>query len=143
MEQRQIMDLFRRAGLRPTQQRIAVFDYLLRHPIHPSAETVYQAILQEYPSFSRTTVYNSLHALVEIGLVRELSMGEDEKRYDADLSAHGHFLCRRCGKASDIPLDAAVLAAMRPDGYAVLTQEVQFTGYCPACRKLVSRQEKS
>ena len=65
-------------GLRPTQQRIAVYEYLIEHPEHPSAETVYAALSRLYPAFSKTTVYNSLYALAEAGLVRTLTIQADE-----------------------------------------------------------------
>ena len=42
-------------GLRPTQQRIAIYDYLLRHPTHPTVDTIYRAVLERFPTFSRTT----------------------------------------------------------------------------------------
>ncbi len=122
-------------GVRPTQQRLAVFDYLLDHRTHPSAETVYEALVQQYPTFSRTTVYNSLHALVAAGLVLELSLGTEEKHYDADVSLHGHFHCRRCGSISDIPLAEDAAQALKPAGYTVDVYSLSFAGLCPQCGK--------
>lgn len=122
-------------GVRPTQQRLAVFDYLLDHRTHPSAETVYDALVQQYPTFSRTTVYNSLHALVAAGLVLELSLGTEEKHYDADVSLHGHFHCRRCGSISDIPLAEDAALALKPAGYTVDVYSLSFAGLCPQCGK--------
>lgn len=134
MTQKQIATLMGDRGLRPTTQRLAVYDYLCRHRIHPSAEMVYDALVAQYPTFSRTTVYNSLHALVQVGLVQELAMDTEERRYDADTALHGHFHCRCCGGIADFPLDAAVVQGLVPSGFIVQNQGIYFSGTCPACQ---------
>ena len=51
-----ITDTLRSRGIQPTQQRVAVYRYLLEHRTHPTADTVYQALGEEFPTMSRTTV---------------------------------------------------------------------------------------
>lgn len=125
-------------GVRPTQQRLAVYAYLLEHK-HPAAEDVYAALSREHPTFSRTTVYNTLHALVQAHLVWELSPGTEEKRYDAGMTPHGHFRCNGCGQISDVPLDRSVVQSLRPKGYTVMGEEITFSGYCPVCREILEK----
>ena len=134
MTQKDMVALLGERGLRPTVQRIAVYEYLYDHRTHPSAETVYQALVQQHPTFSRTTVYNSLHALVKAGLVKELAMDTEERHYDADIALHGHFHCRRCGGIADFTLDESLVQRLMPDGYLVEGQGIYFSGRCPACR---------
>ena len=55
MERQNLAATLSAHGVRPTQQRIAVFDYLLTHHTHPSADTIYNALSREYPVFSRTS----------------------------------------------------------------------------------------
>jgi len=133
MNQQYLAQMLTSHGVRPTQQRLAVFDYLLQHRTHPSAETVYEALVKQYPTFSRTTVYNSLHALVAAGLVLELALGTEEKHYDADVSLHGHFYCRGCGGIADIPLDERAAQVLKPTGYTVDVYNLSFSGLCPQC----------
>lgn len=78
-------------GLRVTPQRISVYRFLRENPIHPSADTVYRHIVKKYPSFSRTTVYNTLNALVESGLIITVKLDDKEQRYDGNAEFHGHF----------------------------------------------------
>lgn len=125
-------------GVRPTQQRLAVYAYLLEHK-HPAAEDVYAALSREHPTFSRTTVYNSLHALVQAHLVLELSPGTEEKRYDAGMTLHGHFRCCRCGQISDVPLEESVVRSLWPEGHVVTGEEITFSGYCPGCREILQK----
>ena len=51
-------------GLRPTPQRVLVYEYLLTHPTHPTADVIYRDVSEKLSTFSRTTVYNTLSALV-------------------------------------------------------------------------------
>ena len=139
MNRQQMAQLLCSHGVRPTQQRLAVYEYLVGNPIHPSVDTVYEAVSVEQPTFSRTTVYNSLHALVQAGLVRELPLCSEERRYDAGLTPHAHFLCSGCGCIKDIPLapDAVDNLLQKEngelDGCIVQGQELSFSGLCAAC----------
>ncbi len=138
MNQQHLATILTQKGIRPTAQRLAVYEYLLQHPIHPSAETVYQALVVEHPTFSRTTVYNSLHALTQAGLVLELAMDTEERHYDATTHIHGHFHCRHCGDISDFPIAEEWVHHLVPAGYTVQGQGVYFSGTCPACGSAVS-----
>ncbi len=133
MSQRQLAEVLTGHGVRPTQQRMAVYDYLLHHRTHPSAEAVYEALIKQYPTFSRTTVYNSLHALVDAGLVAELTLAKEERRYDADVSLHGHFCCRQCGRIADLFFSDEAEGVLNPPGYRVEAYSLSFSGLCPDC----------
>ena len=77
-------EAFERAALRRTPQRYAVLEYLLRHPGHPTAGQIFQAIHSADPRASRVTVYNSLHALTGAGVVREVVLEAGPARYGAN-----------------------------------------------------------
>ena len=126
MDTRTLAAALSAAGLRPTQQRIAVYAYLLAHPTHPTADTIYQAMAAEYPTFSRTTIYNSLRALSAAGLIRTLNIEAEEQRFDGTA----------CGEIFDFPLDEEKLAALCPEGYEVQVRDVYLQGRCPACGTL-------
>ena len=120
-------------GLRPTQQRIAVYDYLLQHPIHPSADTIYTSISATYPTFSRTTIYNSLYALARAGLIRTINIDAEEQRFDGNPRDHGHFRCRVCGEIFDFDVDEDSMRLQHPAGFSVESQDLFLTGLCPGC----------
>ena len=52
MEPRRIAETLQAHGVRATQQRVAVYEYLLLHPIHPTADMIFTALLPRYPTFS-------------------------------------------------------------------------------------------
>lgn len=129
------MKLLQEHGVRPTAQRLAVYEYLLTHRTHPSADAIYEALLPEYPSFSRTTIYNSLKALMQAGLIRVVTIDPMEQHFDGDAADHGHCRCENCGQLFDFTFPAKDIAQLIPDGFSVTRQDVFFTGLCKACQK--------
>ena len=121
-------------GVRPTPQRLAVYQYLDTHRTHPNADAIYEALVKDYPTFSRTTIYNSLKALMEAGLVRVVTIDPNEQHFDGDPADHGHCRCEQCGRLLDFAFPADVIAALIPDGFAVSRQDVFFTGVCRECQ---------
>ena len=117
MDHNKISAELRQNGICPTQQRIAVYEYLIQHRTHPTADTVYQALVKEQPSLSRTTVYNTVNALAKAGLIRVVTIDADEQHFDAGVEDHGHFRCSHCGTLYDFPLTADTVHPLLPDGF--------------------------
>lgn len=122
---------FRARSLRATPQRYAVFRYLLDNPVHATAEEIFRAVNCSDPRSSRATVYNTLHALVRAGLVREVALEGRSARFDANLDGHHHFLCERCGTVEDV--DGVVFALPAIEGRIVRTCDIVFRGLCGRC----------
>ncbi len=124
-------------GIKPSQQRIAVMDYLMKHRTHPTVEDIYHALHGKMPTLSKTTVYNTLKVLVEQGAIHQLTIDEHCSCYDADMSPHAHFLCSRCGKVFDLELkqmDLKQLVSL-PEGLRVDMSALYFRGCCSKCQK--------
>lgn len=120
-------------GIRPSAQRIAVLSYVANTRSHPTAEEIYTGLLPLYRSLSRTTVYNSLHTLVDSGLLKELDIESGNCRYDFALQPdHSHFTCRVCGCIIDMKLPDGIERITVP-GYLIDTVDVVFKGLCPDC----------
>ena len=128
---------FSAAALRPTAQRYAVLEFLAKSPIHTTAEEIFTAINRHDPRASRATVYNSLHALIQADLVREVLSAGTAARFDANLHRHHHFVCEHCGAMEDIPwFDLPPAAGKSALGRRqVSTYEIVFRGACARCGK--------
>ena len=98
-----IVTRMKERGLRVTPQRFAVLRNLLGRNDHPTAEVILSDLNQQAPTSSQATVYASLRALCDVGLVREVHLQGGVCRYDANVTPHHHFLCRSCGRIEDIP----------------------------------------
>lgn len=125
------------AGIRPSAQRIAIMGKVADSRSHPSADEIYDSLKDKFPTLSLTTVYNSLHVLVETGLARELEIESGEKRYDYAIQpTHSHFRCRRCKRIFDMAMPTHVADAAAK-GFAVEQTDVFFKGLCPDCQSLL------
>ena len=82
-------------NIKPSMQRIAIMEFLMEHPIHPSADDIYMALSPSMPTLSKTTVYNTLKLFSEQGAALMLTIDEKNTNFDADTSMHSHFLCRK------------------------------------------------
>jgi Fe2+ or Zn2+ uptake regulation protein len=128
-------EYFHNAGLRVTPQRYDVLEYLVRKPIHATADEIFDALTRKDPRVSRATVYNSLRELTRTGLVREVPGEGKAARYDANLHPHHHFVCDGCGMVEDIAWFEIPAAAQQNavGGRSVRDYEVVFHGTCAVC----------
>ncbi len=125
--------MLNQAKVRPSVHRLAVLEYVANKQTHPTADEVFSAITSDFPSVSKTTVYNSLHTLVESGVLRELEIESGATRYDLALQLpHSHFRCTRCGHIYDMALPEGLDRMVSP-GFRVDTTDLFFAGLCTEC----------
>ena len=126
---------FAGAGVRRTPQRFFVMERLLTRPEHATVEELWTALNERHARASRATVYNTLHALVEAGLVREFTLDGKAARYDANLEKHHHFVCDRCGAVEDIDwFDIPAMPRSRSGHRRIRSYEIVLRGECSQCR---------
>lgn len=125
--------------IKPSMQRIAIMDYLIEHPIHPSADDVYTALLPVMPTLSKTTVHNTLRLFAEQGAVLMLTIDDRNTNFDADTSPHGHFFCKKCSKIYDVKTVDALGAAqlIEVDGNRVTEMHSYYKGICRYCLRYI------
>ncbi len=126
-----------RFGIRPSVQRVAVMHYLLTHCTHPTVDEIYHALVENIPTLSRTTVYNTLHLLYEHGAVLALCIDGINAHFDGCTHPHAHFMCTKCGKVHDVELDdVAFVKRNSPDFAARITDaQLYYKGICNDCEK--------
>ncbi len=120
-------------GIKPSQQRIAIMDYLLGHCTHPSVETIYADLNRVMPTLSKTTIYNTLKLFAEQGAAQMLTIDGRNICYDGNTSRHAHFLCKKCGRIYDLPLDASLAMAAGAEGHVVSEVHQYYKGVCREC----------
>ncbi len=134
----QLANLLAEKGIRPSPQRIAIYTYLKQHKTHPTVDTVYSALSPDYPTLSRTTVYNTLHLFTQNKLINAVNIEEGETRYDAELEPHIHFKCSQCGTIFDVFDDQLQdiykkFTGDLPDGFKTEQAEISLWGLCSSC----------
>jgi Fur family transcriptional regulator, peroxide stress response regulator len=118
-----------------TPQRLAILDYLKDNIEHPSAETIFKAIKEKFPTMSFATVYNTLSTLRKTGKLRELTIDPEKRRFDPNLESHHHLICIKCGKIVDVKVDYELKLpyAVKKD-FEIVGNHIEFYGICQDCK---------
>lgn len=113
-------------------------EYLKNHKTHPTVDMIYNDLQPQIPTFSKTTVYNTMKLFTDKGLALAITIDEGETRYDGDTSVHGHFKCRKCSSIKDFffngnPPESPLL----PEGFQLESLHYYGWGLCPDCKSKV------
>ena len=99
-----VSHLLRKAGLRPTRQRMALGSLLFEgEDRHVSAESLHAEATAAGQHVSLATVYNTLHQFKRAGLLREIAIGGQRAYFDTNTSNHNHYYIEADGTLVDIP----------------------------------------
>ncbi|NLT96162.1 MAG: transcriptional repressor [Clostridia bacterium] len=128
-----IEQYLRNNDVKPSYQRLKIFEYLVKHKNHPNVDTIYQELVSAIPTLSKTTVYNTLKLFLEKGIVQPILIEENEIRYDADVTVHGHFKCEICQEVYDIPLDLSDMKTEGLEKFIIKESHIYFKGICKRC----------
>lgn len=90
------------AALKYSKQRASIKEYLLHTTAHPTADTVYLHIKEEFPNISLGTVYRNLNLLADIGEALRIPTPAGGDRFDGRCEPHYHVVCTNCGKVFDL-----------------------------------------
>lgn len=95
------------AGLRPTRQRLTLADLLVGdgQNRHVTAESLFYAASAAGEKVSLATVYNTLRAFCDAGLMREITVDGSKSYFDTNMTDHPHFYWEDTAKLTDAPLD--------------------------------------
>src|SRR5690554_2936685 len=100
----EVIDYLKKHDIRPSNIRIKILKFLLKNRIHPTVEDIYKSLIEEIPTLSKTSVYNTLNLFLEKGIVVGIALDQKELRYDINTNFHGHFKCNKCGIIYDFPI---------------------------------------
>ena len=122
--------------LNKSRQREKIYDFLMTRHDHPTAEVVYENVRADFPSISLGTVYRNLQLLTSIGRIQKLHFEDGSDHFDADVSRHYHFACRKCGSVEDIMIPVADgIDQEASKGFAGVIEGhmTYFYGLCGSC----------
>ena len=132
-----LAERLRRSGLRVTRPRVIVYRRLRALGGHRSADEVTADLRRAGERVSRMSVYNSLAALQEAGLLMRADAGPGRVLYEAGGAWHHHFVCRACRKVLDVPCARGRKPCLRPPSRIGRAEEAQviFRGLCRECAR--------
>ncbi|MBD3405147.1 MAG: transcriptional repressor [Candidatus Lokiarchaeota archaeon] len=136
--EKRLIEVLRRAKLRVTPQRLAIYEALFKGKSHPTVNEVYEHVRSRNPAISLATVYQTLQVLVDLGLAQELSFKEGATRYDANMEPHVNVVCKICGNIDEIfPKEIDPLLDSIHDEIDQTIEGYRFDVYiiCDTCQK--------
>jgi Fe2+ or Zn2+ uptake regulation protein len=128
-----VSEFLKERGVRPSNPRVKIYEYLCEKKNHPSVDIIYTALKDNLPCLSRTTVYNTLNLFLEKEIVRQVIIEDNEARYDADTSVHGHFRCDKCGRIYDFRVEEILIKDETLKKFTIKEKHIYFRGNCDKC----------
>ena len=103
MPYEKIKNVLRQINLRPTKQRIAIFDILFKQENwHFSADIVEKKCSESGVKISAGTIYNVLNDFYAKGLISKVMIDDDRSWFDTNTSDHFHIYDTKDRKLYDI-----------------------------------------
>jgi len=95
------------AGLRPTRQRLSLAALLVGdgENRHVTAERLFAAAHDSGEKVSLATVYNTLRAFCDAGLLNEITVDASRSYFDTRIDDHPHFFWEETQTLTDAPSD--------------------------------------
>jgi Fur family iron response transcriptional regulator len=116
------------AGLRPTRQRLSLASLLVGDGTnrHVTAESLFEASRDAGERVSLATVYNTLRAFCDAGLMREVTVDGSKSYFDTRIDDHPHFYWEDTATLTDAPADQLEIARLpeAPEGAEVAKVDV-------------------
>ena len=116
------------ASLRPTRQRVALAELLVGdgNHRHVTAESLFESAKVEGAVVSLATVYNTLRAFCEAGVLQEITVDGSKSYFDTNTHDHPHFFWEDEGRLSDAPADQLVIKRLpeAPEGVEIASVDV-------------------
>ena len=104
----EFIDKLRRSGLRPTKQRIKICEVLFNREktFHFTIKELVKIIEnQANIRVSLATVYNTVHAFIKKGYLKEIPLNSSQSYYDTNVAHLHHFFDEEENKLIDIDQD--------------------------------------
>ena len=117
-----------KGGVRPTRQRVALASLLVGDGKnrHVTAESLFAAVKSTGDQVSLATVYNTLRAFCDAGLMQEVTVDGARSYFDTNTHDHPHFFWEDEGHLTDAPADQLEIARIPspPEGAEISSVNV-------------------
>lgn len=134
------------ATLKYSRQRESIKEYLSKTRSHPTADSVYLHVKEEFPNISLGTVYRNLNLLADIGEAVKIATPDGGDRFDGRTEPHYHVVCTSCGNVFDLELDPQYMESVNQTANQYFDGTIDnhtslFYGICSECLKKNSSKD--
>jgi Fe2+ or Zn2+ uptake regulation protein len=125
-----------RSGGRRTVGRQAIIEVLADAGHHITADEVAARVRERFPSVNKSTVYRTLTALCDSGVLEHVHFGHGPATYHLADEDHRHLFCEQCGSVTEVPTERmrAFADELADDyGFRIDMRHFAILGRCGAC----------
>jgi Fe2+ or Zn2+ uptake regulation protein len=126
-------------GYRLTEARRAVVEIMARSSHALTPIEIYDEARGTYPALGLVTVYRTLEALEEQGLIQRVHQPQGCQAFITAPAGHQHLLvCQQCGETAIFEgddLETLIKSIARKTGFQIKEHWLQLFGLCPNCKK--------
>jgi Fur family ferric uptake transcriptional regulator len=135
-----LVKLFQAHGLKATPARKQVYEALSTTEYLLSVDELYSMLVQTDPKLSMSTVYRTLEAFRQAGLVETNQLpGEVVLYYELSHEEHAHHLiCSRCHKVvhlDECPLEGFETKVAKNHSFLIQHHQLDLFGLCQSCQQ--------
>jgi len=131
----------KRKGYKLTGPRKAIINYLAESQEHPDMQQIFAGIRAEYPSIGMATLYRTLGLLLELDILRAITVKKNQLRYELKKPGdhHHHLVCTECsqilefGSCSFKHISSEIETVTR---YSIEYHNLEAYGLCPQCQAI-------
>ena len=133
-------NLFREKKLRMSHPRLLIYQELSSalNPLGP--QELYQGLLKKKKRIGLTSIYRSLDLFESLGIAFKIANGSAVKYKLCELeNHHHHIVCKTCGNVVEFnfcDISGWSKKVMESTGYQVTDHQLNFYGFCKACKTL-------
>jgi len=128
-------DVLKESNLKATHQRLAILKYIESYG-HIDIDTLFNAIICQYPTLSKATLYRNINNLLSFHILEEVKFPHQKQHYEIKKIPHIHLLCIRCGSVKDIFIDTKLLLksiSVQSD-FTINSSFIVMNGLCKECQ---------
>jgi len=126
-------------GYRLTEARRAVVEIMVRSTQALTPIEIYDEARDAHPALGLVTVYRTLEALEEQGLIQRVHQPQGCQAFITAPAGHQHLLvCQQCGETAIFEgddLETLIKSIARKTGFQITEHWLQLFGLCPHCKK--------
>lgn len=124
-------------GLRITQPRRVILDYIHDKGAHLTAEEIITHVHGKMPRVNKSTIYRTLELLAANECVFKSESGNRTIYHHAEEGHHHHLVCSQCGKTIECKeniFESVEKSLQEKHGFQIDFRHVVMSGICHTCR---------
>jgi Fur family ferric uptake transcriptional regulator len=126
----------KRKGLRLTQPRRAILNYIHDKGEHLTAQEIINHVHGEHPHVNKSTIYCTLELLEKNETIYKSESAGGTIYHHADEGHPHHLVCRRCGNCDEEIFKPVEKALKEKYRFQIDFRHMVMSGLCDKCKNL-------